>query len=326
MRQGLLSSIALAGLMTVAHTLALAQGAASFPNKQITIIVPFPAGGTADVLPRIVAQELSKKWGQPVIVENRSGAGGNIGAQAVAKAAPDGYTLLATPPAPLAINQNLYKTLGYEPDRLVPITVLAAVPNVLAVRSSLPVSNVKEFIAYAKKENGSVTAATQGNGTTSHLTGTLFATQTGVKFTFVPYKGTAPALGDLMGGQVDVFFDNISSSYRQHEAGKVKILAVASSTRSPLLPNVPTIAESGVPQFNSTTWFAVAAPPGTPDDIVQKLNSAIVDVLKMKEVRQRFLDQGAEAVGNTPKQMAEFVANERTRWKKVIDSAGVTMN
>jgi tripartite-type tricarboxylate transporter receptor subunit TctC len=312
--------------MTVAHTLALAQGAASFPNKQITIIVPFPAGGTADVLPRIVAQELSKKWGQPVIVENRSGAGGNIGAQAVAKAAPDGYTLLATPPAPLAINQNLYKTLGYEPDRLVPITVLAAVPNVLAVRSSLPVSNVKEFIAYAKKENGSVTAATQGNGTTSHLTGTLFATQTGVKFTFVPYKGTAPALGDLMGGQVDVFFDNISSSYRQHEAGKVKILAVASSTRSPLLPNVPTIAESGVPQFNSTTWFAVAAPPGTPDDIVQKLNSAIVDVLKMKEVRQRFLDQGAEAVGNTPKQMAEFVANERTRWKKVIDSAGVTMN
>ncbi|MDB5795970.1 MAG: tripartite tricarboxylate transporter substrate binding protein [Noviherbaspirillum sp.] len=326
MRQRLLSSLVVAGLMTGAHALALAQGAASFPNKPINIIVPFPAGGTADVLPRIVGQKLSEKWGQPVIIENRSGAGGNIGAQAVAKAAPDGYTLLATPPAPLSINQNLYKNLGYEPERFVPITVLAAVPNVLAVRSTLPVSNVKEFIAYAKKENGNVTAATQGNGTTSHLTATMFSTQAGVKFTFVPYKGTAPALGDLMGGQVDAFFDNISSSYRQHEAGKVKILAVASSTRSPLLPNVPTIAETGLPQFNSSTWFAVVAPPGTPDDVAQKLNSAIVEVLNMKDVRQKFLDQGAEVVGNTPKQMNEFVANERTRWKKVIDSAGVTMN
>jgi tripartite-type tricarboxylate transporter receptor subunit TctC len=326
MRQGLLSTIAAAGLMSGLHLPASAQGAASFPNKPITIIVPFPAGGTADVLPRIVGQKLSEKWGQPVVIENRSGAGGNIGAQAVAKAAPDGYTLLATPPAPLAINQNLYKNLGYEPERFVPITVLAAVPNVLAVRSTLPVSNTKEFIAYAKKEDGNVTAATQGNGTTSHLTATLFSTQTGAKFTFVPYKGTAPALSDLMGGQVDVFFDNISSSYRHHEAGKVKILAVASASRSPLLPNVPTIAETDLPQFNSTTWFAVAAPPGTPDDIAQKLNSAIVEVLKMKDVRQKFLDQGAEVVGNTQKQMGEFVANERTRWKKVIDSAGVTMN
>lgn len=326
MNRRVLTSLLLAGLAGGLSAAALADPAAGFPNKPITIIVPYPAGGTADVLPRIVGQKLSEKWGQPVVIENRSGAGGNIGAQAVAKAAPDGYTLLATPPAPLAINQNLYKSLGYEPERLVPITVLAAVPNVLAVRSALPVSSTKEFISYAKKNNGNVTVATQGNGTTSHLTATMFGTQSGTQFTFVPYKGTAPALGDLMGGQVDVFFDNISSSYRHHEAGKVKILAVASKKRSPLLPNVPTIAESGLPQFDSTTWFAVVAPPDTPKEIAQKLNAAITDILKMKDVQRKFLDQGAEVVGNSPKEMTEFLANERVRWKKVIDSAGVTMN
>jgi tripartite-type tricarboxylate transporter receptor subunit TctC len=326
MRQPIHTSMLLAGLLAGVHAVALAQGAAGFPNKPVTIIVPFPAGGTADVLPRIVGQKLSEKWGQPVIIENRAGAGGNIGAQAVAKAAPDGYTLLATPPAPLSINQYLYKGLGYEPERFVPITVLASVPNVLAVKGALPASSIKDFIAYAKKEGGNVTVATQGNGTTSHLTGTMFATQADVKFTFVPYKGTAPALGDLMGGNVDVFFDNISSSHRHHEAGKIKILAVASAKRSPLLPKVPTIAESGLPNFDSSTWFAVVAPAGTPPDIAQKLNSAIVEILKTKEVQQKFLDQGAEVIGNSPKQMNEFIANERMRWKKVIDSAGVTMN
>jgi tripartite-type tricarboxylate transporter receptor subunit TctC len=326
MKNSVFASMLLAGLLTGVHAVTLAQGAASFPNKPVTIIVPFPAGGTADVLPRIVGQKLSEKWGQSVIIENRAGAGGNIGAQAVAKSAPDGYTLLATPPAPLSINQNLYKSLGYEPERFVPITVLASVPNVLAVKSALPVSSTKDFIALAKKEAGNITVATQGNGTTSHLTATMFATQADVKFTFVPYKGTAPALGDLMGGQVDVFFDNISSSHRYHDSGKIKILAVAGSKRSPLLPKVPTIAESGLPHFESTTWFAVVAPPGTPADIAQKLNRDIVDVLKMKEVQQKFLDQGAEVVGNSPKEMSDFVANERVRWKKVIDKAGVTMN
>ncbi|MEN3363263.1 MAG: hypothetical protein V7606_537 [Burkholderiales bacterium] len=326
MRHRILSSMMLAGLLTGVHAVTLAQGAAGFPNKPVTIIVPFPAGGTADVLPRIIGQKLSEKWGQPVLVENRSGAGGNIGAQAVARAAPDGYTLLATPPAPLSINQNLYKNLGYEAERFVPITVLAAVPNVLAVRGNLPASSTRDFIALAKKEGGNLTVATQGNGTTSHLTATMFSTQADVKFTFVPYKGTAPALGDLMGGNVDVFFDNISSSYRHHEAGRIKILAVASAKRSPLLPKVPTIGESGLPQFDSSTWFAVVAPAGTPADIAQKLNKDIVDVLKMKDVQQKFLDQGAEVVGNSPKEMTEFVANERARWKTVIDKAGVTMN
>ncbi|MEC4720354.1 tripartite tricarboxylate transporter substrate binding protein [Noviherbaspirillum sp. CPCC 100848] len=303
-----------------------ANPAEGYPKATIKIIVNFPAGGTADILPRIIAQKLSDKWGQPVIVENRTGAGGNIGAEAVAKAAPDGYTLLATPPAPLAINQYLYKSLPFDPARFEPVTVLATVPNVLAVRANLPVKTAKDFIAYAKKEDGMVTVATQGNGTTSHLTASMFATQSGTKYTFVPYKGTAPALTDLMGGQVDVFFDNIASMSKLHETGKARILAVASANRSPLLPNMPTLSESVLPGFNASTFFAMAAPPGTPAEITQKLNGAIKDILKQKDVQQKFLEQGAEIVGNSPAEMKDFVMNERVRWKKVIDSAGVTMN
>lgn len=314
--------------------IALAAGAASafanpadgYPKAPIKIIVNFPAGGTADILPRIIAQKLSDKWGQPVVVENRTGAGGNIGADAVAKAAPDGYTLLATPPAPLAINQYLYKSLPFDATRFEPVTVLATVPNVLAVRTTLPVKTANDFVAYAKKEGGMITVATQGNGTTSHLTASMFATQSGTKFTFVPYKGTAPALTDLMGGQVDVFFDNIASMSKLHESGKARILAVASAKRSSLLPNMPTLSETVLPGFNASTFFAMAAPPGTPVEITQKLNSAIKDILKQKDVQQKFLEQGAEIVGNSPAEMTEFLANERARWKKVIDSAGVTMN
>jgi tripartite-type tricarboxylate transporter receptor subunit TctC len=303
-----------------------ANPANGYPKAAIKIIVNFPAGGTADILPRVIAQKLSDKWGQPVIVENRTGAGGNIGADAVAKAAPDGYTLLATPPAPLAINQYLYKSLPFDATRFEPVTVLATVPNVLAVRTALPVKTANDFLAYAKKEGGVVTVATQGNGTTSHLTASMFATQAGTKFTFVPYKGTAPALTDLMGGQVDVFFDNIASMSKLHETGKARILAVASAKRSPLLPNMPTLSETVLPGFNASTFFAMAAPPGTPVEITQKLNEAIKDILKQKDVQQKFLEQGAEIVGNSPAEMNEFLANERARWKKVIDSAGVTMN
>lgn len=305
---------------------AFANPANGYPKATIKIIVNFPAGGTADILPRVIAQKLSDKWGQPVIVENRTGAGGNIGADAVAKAAPDGYTLLATPPAPLAINQYLYKSLPFDATRFEPVTVLATVPNVLAVRTTLPVKTANDFIAYAKKEGGMVTVATQGNGTTSHLTASMFATQAGTKFTFVPYKGTAPALTDLMGGQVDVFFDNIASMSKLHETGKARILAVASAKRSPLLSNMPTLSETVLPGFNASTFFAVAAPPGTPMEITQKLNEAIKDILKQKDVQQKFLEQGAEIVGNSPAEMNEFLVNERARWKKVIDSAGVTMN
>lgn len=326
MRQGLTFRLLTGACLLGLAQLACAADAADFPNKPVRIVVPFPAGGTADVLPRIVAEKLSQKWGQPVIVDNRTGAAGNIGADTVAKADPDGYTLMATPPAPLAINETLYRTLPFDPHAFVPVTVLAKVPNVLAVRKTLPVSTAAEFIAYARQNAGRVNVATQGNGTTSHLTGAMFESQAGVRFVFIPYKGTAPALADMLGGQVDAFFDNIASSYPHHKAGAVKILAVTGAQRSPLAPEIPTLAESGLPGFDATTWFAVAAPPETPADIVAKINAAIVEVLKMPDVQKKFVEQGAQVVGDTPKGMADFLAAERARWKKVIDAAQVTIN
>jgi tripartite-type tricarboxylate transporter receptor subunit TctC len=320
------SRLLITALITGTCAGAWADAVSEFPNKPIKIVVPFPAGGTADVLPRIIGQKLSEKWGQPVIIDNRPGAGGNTGAEIVAKAAPDGYTWLATPPAPLAINQNLYKSLSFNPEKFVPITTLAAVPNVLAVRSNLPVSSTKDFIAYARHNAGKVNVATQGNGTTSHLTAALFATQAGVQFTFVPYRGTSPALNDLIGGQVDVFFDNISSMYQLHEAGKAKILAVTGKKRSALLPNTPTLAEAGLPNFDSSTWFGVVAPPGTSPAVAQKINAAILEALKLPDVQQKFRDRGAEIVANSPKEMLDFMAAERTRWKSVIDSAKVKVD
>lgn len=320
------SVLLITGLLAGIHVASHADAVSEFPNHPIKIIVPYPAGGTADVLPRIVGQKLNEKWGQAVIVENRPGAGGNIGADAVAKSPGDGYTLLATPPGPLTINQNLYKSLPFDPAKFVPVTVLAAVPNVLAVRTTLPVKSAKEFIEYARKNPGKVNVATQGNGTTSHLTAAMFATQAGVQFTYIPYKGTAPAITDLIGGQVDAFFDNISSMAPQHESGKTKILAVASKKRSSLLPKIPTLAESALPDFDASTWFGVVAPAGTPPGIVQKLNAAMVEVLKMPDVQQKFKEQGAEVVGDSPKAMADFMNAERARWKKVIDTAKVTVN
>lgn len=325
MRHLLLTACTAVTACTLAFT-AIAASAADFPNKPLRIVVPYSAGGTADVLPRIIGEKLTAMWGQPVIIDNRPGAGGNIGADLVAKAAPDGYTLMATPPAPLAINRYLYKSLPFEPEAFAPVTILAKVPNVLAVQTQLPPKTAAEFLSYARSRNGGVTVATQGNGTTSHLTGAMVANQAKASFVFVPYKGTAPALADLMGGQVDAFFDNISSAYRQHEAGKVRILAVTSNTRSPLLPNVPTLAEAGLPGFDVSTWFGVVAPAGTPAEIILKLNAGIVEVLKMPDVQQKFIEQGAQVVGDTPKQMADFLDAERIKWKKAIATADVSIN
>ncbi len=303
---------------------AYAQG--TFPNRLVKIIVPFPAGGTADVLPRIVADKLSAKWGQPVIIENRAGAGGNIGAEAAAKADPDGYTLLASPPGPLAINQNLYKKLSYDAKKFVPISVLATVPNVLAARPTLPVDSVPALINYAKSKPGAVTFASQGNGSTSHLTAVMFESMAGVQMVHVPYKGTAPALTDLMGGQVDIFFDNLGSSLAPHQGGKLKILAIAGPQPVASLPNTPTLAEAGLPGFRSVTWFGVVAPPGTPAPIAAQISAAIGEALRMPDVRQRFLDQGAEPVGGTPAETASFIKDEVVRWEKVIAGAHVKID
>lgn len=298
----------------------------AYPNRLVKIIVPFPAGGTADVLPRILADKLSAKWGQPVIVENRAGAGGNIGAETVAKADPDGYTLLASPPGPLAINQNLYKKLAFDPTKFVPITVMATVPNVLAVKSTLPVDSVKALIAHAKAKPGTVTFASQGNGSTSHLTAVMFESMAGVQMVHIPYKGTAPALTDLLGGQVDVFFDNLGSSLTYHQSGKLKILAVASPERVPSLKDVPTIAEVALPGFRSVTWFALVAPPGTPAPIAAQIQAAIKEALQLPDVHKRFLDQSAEPIGGSPAETASFIKDEVARWGKVIKSAKVTVD
>jgi tripartite-type tricarboxylate transporter receptor subunit TctC len=303
------------------HTAAQAQN----DNKIARLVVPFPAGGTADILPRVVADKLRDLYPGGVVVENRTGAGGNIGADVVYRAEPDGKTLLASPPAPIAINQHLYRKLGFDPARWVPVTVLATVPNVLVVNPKLPVHNVAEFIAYVKANPGKVSFASQGNGTTSHLTASLFMQLTGTTMTHVPYKGTAPALVDLIGGQVDVFFDNISSSLQFERTGKVRILAVADEQRSKALPNVPTFAEQKMPDMNAVTWFAVVAPPGTPASIVDATQKAMAGALALPDVKQKFAEQGAEPRGWDSARTGQFIQAETVKWNKVIQSAKVTL-
>jgi tripartite-type tricarboxylate transporter receptor subunit TctC len=298
-----------------------------FPNHTVRIIVPFPAGGTADVLPRIVGQYLSKRWNQPVVVENKSGAGGNIGAAYVAGSPADGYTLLASPPGPLAINQSLYKpeSLGFKPTEMEPVTVLGAVPNVLDVKPDFPARTAQELIAYAKANPGKVSFASQGNGSTSHLTGILFQKLTGTQMVHIPYRGTTPALQDIMASQVDLFFDNLGSSLSLQQGDKLRILATGGSKRNPLLPDVPTLEEAGVASFESSTWFAVVAPPQTPAAIVQFLNREITEVLAMPEVKEQFAKIAVEPVGGSIAETKKFFADEHDKWRDVITSAKISV-
>ena len=318
-----ISAVLLSALMVMPVLPAMG---ADFASRPIRLVVPFPAGGTADVLPRILAEKLRLRFPEGVVLENKPGAGGNIGAEQVYRSEADGNTLLASPPGPIAINRSLYPKLGYDSALLVPITVIAAVPNVLVISPKLPVKSVQEFVAYVRANPGQVSFASQGNGSTSHLTAMLFQSITGTRMTHVPYKGTAPALTDLVGGQVDVFFDNLSSSMALHKSGRVRILAVADSKRSAALPGVPTFAEAGLPAVQAVTWFAVAAPPGTSPAVVKQLNSAMVEALKLPDVQARFAENGAEVVGNTPEQMSRFVRDESERWAKIIKDANVTVD
>lgn len=306
-------------------TIATTTHAQDFPARTVKVVVPYPAGGTADVMPRILADWLSRKWGQSVIIDNRTGAGGNIGAEVVAKSDPDGYTLLATPPGPLVINQNLYPHLDYDPLKFVPITVMGRLPNALVVNPDKVAANtVKDFIAYAKTNDGKLANATQGNGTTSHLTSELFQLMAHVKLQNVPYRGSAPALNDLVAGNVDCMFDNIGVSTQLVKAGRLKLIAVASPQRVASMPDVPTIAET-LPGFASVTWYALAAPPQTPAAIVEKIAASVNEALKDPEVQKRFADLSAEPVGGTPQATAAYFKDEVTRWQNVITSAHVTL-
>jgi len=313
-------------LACVLATAAAAQGPAlAQPARPVKLIVPFPAGGTADVLPRILAEKVRHAYPAGIVVENRTGAGGNIGADFVARSEADGTTLLASPPGPIAINQHLYKSLSFDANKWVPVTIMATVPNVLAVSNKLPVKNLEEFIAYLKANPGKVSYASQGNGSTSHLTASMFMQLTGTQMTHIPYKGTAPALVDLVGGNVDVFFDNISSSAAFHNGGKLRVLAVADDRRSPALPQVATFAEQKLPAMKAVTFFSIVAPAGTPKEAVEYAHKAFAEALAAPEVRQKFLEQGAAPGGLTPNQSARFIREESDRWNQVIRSARVTL-
>jgi tripartite-type tricarboxylate transporter receptor subunit TctC len=304
---------------------ALPAQAQTWPTKSVRVVVPFPPGGSNDTLCRIVADKLSTEWKQPVIVDNKPGAAGNIGAEIAYNAAGDGYTLLCAAPPPLAINHNLYKSLPYDWTKFVPISVLALVPNVITARKDFPAESASELVAYAKANPGKVTYASQGNGSTSHLTAELFSTMTGIKLVHVPYKGEGPALVDLTAGRVDIFFGNIAAALRFQKAGQAKFFGVTNRTRSPVASDVPTAAEAGYPDLVSVTWFAVVAPPGTPDSVIQKVNSDVAAALKLPDVRAKFLDQGAEPQGQPPPAAAQFIKDEEMRWRGVIKSANVTL-
>jgi tripartite-type tricarboxylate transporter receptor subunit TctC len=312
------------GLAALA-ALTLPAAAQNYPNRAVHIIVPFPAGGTADVMPRVVGDWLSRKWGQPVVIENKTGAAGNIGAEAAYRAEPDGYTLLSAPPPPLVINQNLYPKLGFDPTQFAPIAVMGIVPNALIVNpDKIAAKTVPEFIAYAQANPGKITVATQGNGTTSHLTSELFQLMAKVKLLQVPYRGTAPALQGLLAGDVDVMFDNLGVSLGLVKGGKLKLIAVGTERRMSALPDVPTIAES-LPGFASSAWFAVVAPPKTPAAIVAKINADIAEAVRDPDVRKRLADLSAEPVGGTVPDTAAFMRAEVERWNNVIKAANVKL-
>jgi tripartite-type tricarboxylate transporter receptor subunit TctC len=301
--------------------------AADYPTRPVRVICPFPAGGTADVIARLVAQKLTEAWGQSVVVENRVGASGNIGADYVAKADPDGYTLLVTPPPPLTVNPTLYKTMPYDASTAFAwISVVAQSPSVLVVNPKVPFKTIKELVAYAKANPGKVTYASQGGGgTTSHLTASMLAQQAQIDLIHVPYKGSAPALTDLLGGQVDMMFDNLGSSLQHIRAGSLKVLSIASSRRSKELPDTPTMIEAGFPGFIAEAWFSASAPAKTPPEIIKTISGIIAKSFKQPDIMQKLAAQGVEPVANTPEEMAAFVKEERERWAKVIRAAGVQL-
>jgi tripartite-type tricarboxylate transporter receptor subunit TctC len=304
------------------------QGSAraeGYPDHTVRIVVPFPAGGTADAVPRIVADWLSRKWGQPVVIENHTGAAGNIGAEVVYRAAPDGYTLLASPPPPLVVNQNLYPTLAFDPANFEPIVLMAQVPSGLFVNpEKIKAANVSALIDDLKQNPGKVIAATQGNGTTSHLTSELFQLMANVKLQNVPYRGSAPALQGLLAGDVDVMFDNLGVSLPLVSAGKLRLLAVASARRMPSLPDVPTIAET-LPGFESTAWYAIVAPSKTPKAIIDKINADVNDALRQPEVQERLKKLSAEIFGGSVERTSAYMRAEVDRWGNVIKAAHIKL-
>ena len=302
--------------------------AQSFPSRTVKIAVPFPAGGGTDLLARVIAADLSKKWGQTVIVENLSGAAsGNVGAYEVFRSEPDGYTLLLSPPGPIALNKLLFKNMPFDSSKWVPISVVASVPYVLAVRNGLGVSNVKELIAKAKANSDKITYASPGVGTVGHLGAKEFELLAGIEMTTIPYKGLAPALNDILGGHVDLIFDTGTTSLPLYKAKKIDIIAIGSAERWPSLPNIPTIAESGLPGFRAVTWYGIVAPPGTPAAIAEKISKDIVAVIKNPETANSIRTKlQMDPIGMTNSEAAKLFADDAKLWSKVIEQAKISLD
>ena len=308
-------------------TRALAQGeAAAWPDRPVRIVVPYPPGGSNDILARILAEALRERLGQPFVIENRAGAGGNIGADTVAKAAPDGATLLLTAPGPLAINDQVYRSMPYDPARdLVPVALVATVPIVLMVTNSLPVHSVAELLALAKTQPGKLSFGSSGNASTNHLAGELLKTMAGINITHIPYRGAAPAMTDLINGTLSLMFDNMPGSILQIRDGRVRALAVAGSERAPVLPELPTVAVAGGPAlagFEAEAWFGLAAPSGTPAALVERINHDVRAALSLRQVQLRYAEAGATASTLDAPGFARFVATEREKWGKVVRASG----
>lgn len=309
-----------------------ARASDTFPTKPIRIVVPFPPGGTTDIMARAVAAELSRLPGWNAVVDNRPGAGGNIGADMVAKAAPDGYTLLMGTVGTHGINQSLYGKLPFDPIRdFTPITVVAAVPNVLIINPAFAQQNrintVNDLIAYARANPGKLNMASSGNGTSIHLAGELFKTQTRTFMVHFPYKGSGPALTDMAGGTMQIMFDNLPSSMSLIKAGKLKALAVTSAKPSPALPGVPTVAEAArLPGFEASSWFGLLAPAGTPPEIIGRIQHEVARALATPAMREKLLAQGADPVGNTPEQFQAFIKAEHAKWARVVKDSGAKVD
>ncbi len=321
-------AVALALAAAIAPFAAAAQGApAAYPTRPAKIVVPFPPGGPLDVTSRALAQKLTEAWGQSVVVDNRPGAGGNIGADLVAKAAPDGYTILMGALSTHAVNPSLYAKMPYDAVRdFAPITLVAITPNVLVVNPTLPVHSVKELIAYAKAHPNALSFGSGSNGSAGHLAGELFKVDTGVDIVHVPYKGAAPAMQALLAGDTQLMFDNLASAMTQVKAGKLRALAVTTAQRSKLAPELPTMAEAGVPGFDISTWFGLFAPAGTPPDIVAKWNAEVVGILNSSDMRERLEAQGAEPAPSTPAQFAAFIATEVPKYARIVKASGAKVD
>jgi tripartite-type tricarboxylate transporter receptor subunit TctC len=296
----------------------------SYPTRRVTLVVPSPAGSTTDALARLIGEQLQQAWATPVIVEN-NGRGLNAGAEQASRAAADGYTLLVSPPLPLTVANLLYRDIGYQPAQFVPVALLARIPNVLAVRNNFPAKDVRELAAFAKANPGKVTYASQGAGSTAHLSGAQLEVRAGITMVHVPYRGSAPALNDLIAGHIDLFFDTLTTSVPLHQGGKIRIMAVASPERVGALPALPTIAESGFPGFRSVTWFALAGPPKLPPALAARINRDVTAILTRPEIDKRLRELRLEPMAGSPADAARFFAEETDLWARVIKEAKVVV-